>query len=307
MRITRLAVAAALVAALAIGGFPAGPAGATYPGANGKIAFTSMVGNKPQIFVMNHTGSNKTQLTERPRRNFSPSFFSDGQKMVFSRIPPSGVTQIYSMSKDGTLLTQITTGNRSFQFPAISPDNSTIVASSEANNGFLNLFLMDADGTNIRRFTQKKADDVDASFSSDGQWVLFERNLTDGSARIVKRRVDGSDQMFLTGPNATNLTPSFSPDDSMVAYTHVHGAKQIGRIYTMNADGTGKTRVTDNGKNVFFTNAVFSPDGLKLACLRFKSDSTQPADIYTMNTDGSNRERLTDQNFFVLDLDWGVA
>jgi len=59
-------------------------------------------------------------------------------------------------------------------------------------------------------------------------------------------------------------------------------------IYTINADGTGLVRLTDNAATD--VDPAWSPDGKRIA---FVSDRTAGSDIYMMNADGSNVIRLT--------------
>jgi Tol biopolymer transport system component len=59
-------------------------------------------------------------------------------------------------------------------------------------------------------------------------------------------------------------------------------------VYTMNADGAGATRLTEN--TVQDINATWSPDGTKIAFTRGLGTDSE---IYTMNADGSNLQRLT--------------
>ena len=111
-------------------------ADATYPGDtgdNGKIAFTSSNKPKPQIWVMNKTGSNKTQLTGPPRSNYEPSFEWNGDRMVFTSILPNEVAQIFAMNTNGTLRTQITTGNRNWDHASMNAAGTKIVASGYVN------------------------------------------------------------------------------------------------------------------------------------------------------------------------------
>ncbi|MCH7905619.1 MAG: PD40 domain-containing protein [Armatimonadetes bacterium] len=59
-------------------------------------------------------------------------------------------------------------------------------------------------------------------------------------------------------------------------------------IYVMNADGSGQTRLTNNGADD--RRPAFSPDGSKIA---FASDRDGNWEIYVMNADGSGQTRLT--------------
>jgi alpha-tubulin suppressor-like RCC1 family protein/Tol biopolymer transport system component len=62
----------------------------------------------------------------------------------------------------------------------------------------------------------------------------------------------------------------------------------IYQIFTMNPDGTGLLKITNN--TIDDRNPVWSPDGTKIA---FTSAQTIGTNIYTMNSDGSNIVQLT--------------
>lgn len=59
-------------------------------------------------------------------------------------------------------------------------------------------------------------------------------------------------------------------------------------IYSMNSDGTGQTRLTNN--TVGDTDPVWSPDGRRIV---FARGSGVEVDIYVMNRDGTGQTRLT--------------
>src|SRR5215210_226152 len=65
------------------------PAEAAFPGANGKIAFTSdrvtlanPTGDR-EIFTMNPNGTGVTQLTDNTEPDYSPAFSADGTRIAF--------------------------------------------------------------------------------------------------------------------------------------------------------------------------------------------------------------------------------
>ena len=300
----RLAAAAvALTVLMLVAGLT--PAAATYPGNNGKIAFTNGKGDLAQIWTMGPNGTNKTRITEPPRDNFSPSWNHTGERMVFNTIPPSGVIQIYAMHHNGTLRTQVTTGNRDFLYPAINHDGTKIVASGVLGNGNANLFMMDANGTHIERFTQLEgSNDVEASFSPDGSKVLWERDRPNGDSDIMVKPSAGGPTTQLDGGNQRALSPGFSPDGTHVVFSHEVGNKGTANIKTMLSTGGGQVALTNVAKGTFLTNPAWSPNNLRIAYMRLK-DTNQPSDIYVMDANGSNKERLTDGQYLVLDLDWG--
>jgi len=70
-------------------------------------------------------------------------------------------------------------------------------------------------------------------------------------------------------------------------------------IYTMNADGSGPTRLTTNAADD--VDPTWSPDGTKIAFLSKRDDSFE---IYVMNADGSNQTRLTNNSNEEFDPAW---
>jgi Tol biopolymer transport system component len=63
-------------------------------------------------------------------------------------------------------------------------------------------------------------------------------------------------------------------------------------IYTINADGSNQTRLTNNTADDVYP--AWSPNGTKIAfATGTGSDGGYPYDIYTMNTDGTGPTRLT--------------
>jgi YD repeat-containing protein len=100
------------------------------------------------------------------------------------------------------------------------------------------------------------------------------------------------------GPAAYDLNPSF--DFFALSMLQAGGGRIVFasnregnvQIYTMNVDGTGQARLTNDGGNDDFPR--WSPNGTRIL---FQSDrdnaGTGYNDIYTMNSDGSGQVRLT--------------
>jgi dipeptidyl aminopeptidase/acylaminoacyl peptidase len=86
----------------------------------------------------------------------------------------------------------------------------------------------------------------------------------------------------LTNDAATNTDPSWSPDRSRIAYS------ADGKIWVMNADGSGKTQIT-TGTGTDFEPA-WSPDGSRIAFVSFRSSQT---DLWAIAPNGSGQVQLT--------------
>ena len=95
----------------------------------------------------------------------------------------------------------------------------------------------------------------------------------------------------LTADVAGSLSrePAWSPDGRRITFaTERDGDSEI---YVMNADGSGVTRLTDNG--IRDGEPTWSPDGRRIA---FASERDGGPEIYVMNADGSDVVRLTDNS-----------
>ena len=99
---------------------------------------------------------------------------------------------------------------------------------------------------------------------------------------------DGSDQRSVTN-GAGGDNPTWSPDGSKIAFSSFRDTGDI-EIYVMNADGTGRTRLTNNPG--FDGDPAWSPNGTRIAFTR-TVDGGLNDEIYAMNVDGSAQTRLT--------------
>jgi Tol biopolymer transport system component len=99
----------------------------------------------------------------------------------------------------------------------------------------------------------------------------------------------------------TDSNQSAVTHKSKIAFSYVENHNKLPQIYVMDADGSNRTRLTNNSAKD--ENPSWSPDGTKIAFQsnRFsRSDqpvdlSNLPSSIYVMDADGSNQIRLTDR------------
>ncbi|MEE9166089.1 MAG: hypothetical protein V3U24_01285 [Candidatus Neomarinimicrobiota bacterium] len=100
-----------------------------------------------QIWVMDADGSNKIQITDNEGANFSPFFFPNDNRIIFSSnlANPRGRNfDLYSIDVDGSNLEQITFYDGFDSFPMFNHDGNQLAFASNRNNqepGETNVFI----------------------------------------------------------------------------------------------------------------------------------------------------------------------
>jgi Tol biopolymer transport system component len=265
------------------------PARAAFPGANGKIAFTSDRDGAAEIYTMNADGSGTERLNSP---GSGPSFTSDGRRIAFasSRI---GFSEVFVMNADGSGQVNVTNLGGDDIEPSFTPGSRIAYA---RNVGSFDIFSIGADGSGAVNLTNNPAGEISPAVSPDGLRIVFLRGFD-----VLVMNADGTNQTNLTNSAATEVGPAFSPDGGKIVYGSDRDTPGSWEIFVMNADGTNPVRLTNNT----FTDdsPAFSPDGTKIA---FHSDRDGNDEIYVMNADGTNVVRLTNNPAADREPDWGV-
>jgi Tol biopolymer transport system component len=317
MRWSPLVAVAAGAAALAV------PAGATDPGANGKLVFERPTRDGGNMFSVAPDGSSLTRLTNRKGIEGDSSWSPDGSKIAFAcaKNPERGPYEICVINADGSGFTQLTRHRGFSVAPAWSPDGTKIVYATNEGGQRLRLYVMNADGSAQQRLTRnrKGTDYTDPQWSPDGATIAFAilkgatqetpRGFDSSIARIDAD--DGGNLRRLTprrGPD--ELNPNWSPDGSSIAFevSRLFDVRQSD-LWLMSADGSGKRRLTRT--RFYETNPVFSPDGTRIAFTGDRDNRNlskrrrgRGFELYTMAVDGSDVFRVTDNRRADLFPDW---
>jgi TolB protein len=291
----RCALAVTCLTALVL----AAPAGATFHGANGKIAFVhSAPGNPLQIYTMNPDGTDRTPLTSGPARNVSPDWSPDGSKIAFSSDrddPNPGScttcnTEIYVMDANGGNVLRRTIDPSRDGSPHWSPDGTKITFDSTRTGGG-DIYSMNADGSGVVRLTTSTSHDDDPAWSPDGGQIAF----TNGT-ELLRMNLDGTSQTPITDGADLPSNPDWSPDATTIAYQQhacCDPSDNVQEVRAVHLNGTGDSTL------VYGTAPSWSPDGSRIAVgdqtcqssgsLYFCGDK----DIATMNPDGTGWINLT--------------
>jgi TolB protein len=203
-----------------------------------------------------------------------------------------GSWEINIMNSDGSVVA-LTSNAFEDAYPVWSPDGQKILFSSD-RDGALNLYVMNQDGSNVVRLTTTAAPALDrfADWSPDGTKIVFESNRSGGS-EIYVMKADGSNVTRLTNNTTGDNTPHFSPDGSKIVFVSNRDAPDVNppygkwEVYVMNADGSGQTRITNDGANADL------PSFLGTDKIVFDSNRAVFNNIFIIGADGSGETELT--------------
>jgi Tol biopolymer transport system component len=261
----------------------ASSAWATYPGQNGRIAFTAHFTGTWQLYTMNPDGGDVVQVTTLPSTE-NPAWFQDyspdGKRLVFCH-DMTGSLELYVINADGTGLKQITGDGTENIFPRWSPDGTRIVFSTLFNGDFgsHHLATVRADGSERTVLTNILFDDYQAEYSVDGRHILFGSTTNNFISAIWEIDANGKHKKEITQPALKASGPDVSPDGQhMVFYDH-QNTDQPGAIWVGRIDGTHLRKLT---RKLSAGNPAFSPDGSKIVF------NVGFGDIAVMNADGSD-------------------
>lgn len=292
-------VASALLAGTAL----AAPAGATTPGTNGRIAFSS----QEDLWSVQPDGSGLLRLTTTPDvEEAQASYSPDGRYVAFRKRPAPGTAfQIYVMDASGANVRRISQSTFNETQPGWSPDGTRIVyRRGDRNVANADVWVMRADGSGAHALiTSAGADERYPGFSPDGRRLAFSSSRDGGQYEVYVSRADGTSPVRLTHDPGYDSAPSWSPDGTRIAFERgsVLDADATKDIWTMTSTGARQRRLTttagvDEGPS-------FSPDGRWIA---FTSGRDGNYEAYRMRADGTQQTRVIALPTMEESPDWQV-
>jgi len=249
-----------------------------------RIVFASQHEGNMELYLVNADGSHLTRLTNTAESEEFPTWSPDGQWIAFQAVSQEGrQSSLVKIRPDNGQLIPLTDGSNIDLIPAWSQDGQWIAfASAPDINSPTTLYKMPADGCD--RTPLNPADPMTAKTfllaSSNGQHLLNTKlfSTPDGGYNDLARRMDDTFQLGWV---------AWSPDRQYIAYTSSRDGNA--EIYVINADGSGRVRLTNNPAKDQFP--AWSPDGQRIA---FASGAAGHEAIYVIGADGRHPTRLTD-------------
>ncbi len=235
-----------------------------------------------QIFTVNVDGTDRRLVSTGLGRTTCSYFFPSGDRIVYSSThlkgrecpPPPDYSRgyvwplydfdIFTAEADGSN-PEVLFATPGYDAEAtVSPDGSTIVFTS-TRDGDLDIYSMDADGTNVRRLTDEPGYDGGPFFSPDGTKIVYRAHHPTSDQELADYRALLADNTVRPG---------------------------VLDIYVMDADGSNKRRLTDNGAANFAP--FFHPNGRQVIfASNLEDPDSRNFDLYLIGLDGTGLERVT--------------
>ena len=202
---------------------------------------------------------------------------------------------IYVIDADGTHFARVTNDPGAMEFdPTWSPDGRHIAYRHQArdNEDTAEIWVMDADGSHKRALTDNDRPDWGPVWSPDGATIAFNAGGSPHTFGLGLVRPDGSGT-HVVEPEVWVEYADWSPDGKRVVFMGTSGRQYD--IFTMNADGTGVTRLTDNPADDGWP--VWSPDGRTIAFSSQRGLTDEGQRLYLMDADGSDERQVPIDRF----------
>lgn len=233
----------------------------------------------------------------------------------------TGDTRLVSTGTGRTTCGYFLPGDRRILYSSTHALLPTCPPEPDMSQGYLwavypeyDIFVANADGTGPMALTARPGYDAEATVSPAGDRIVF-TSARDGDLDLYSMKVDGTDIRRLTTEVGYDGGAFYSWDGTQIVFRAWHATDSAGiasfrsllarnlvrpsrmELFVMNADGTGKRQVTNNGAANF--GPFFHPDNRRII---FASNLADPKgrnfDLYIINTDGTGLERITTNDTF---------
>jgi TolB protein len=239
------------------------------------IVFVSDRSGGGDIYRMKPDGTEPTNLTGDPGRDFNPIWDPTGDRIAFLS-DRSGMIELYVMDVDGSGVTPVSQGDASF--PSWAPDGFNLAFTS-TRSGALEIWSATRDGAQVRQLTSTGGNFPD--WSSDDRIVFL------GPGGITVMSSDGANQVAIVSPQNPPLPtlPRWRPDATQITF-HTRFEQNV---YVVGDDGTALRNIS-NPPGIAQIEARWSPTRPELVA----RDLVSPGgDLWVLDANGGPSRNLT--------------
>lgn len=291
--------AATLVAALTV----VTPAGASFPGENGRIVFQSnRAGGAEELYTMNADATDIRRLTWNAVVDRLARFSPDGSRIVFTRAVAGNDHDIWIMNADGSGERRLTSGPARDEAPVFTGDGNQVVFQRVAGSQLCpcELRIVGTDAEGERVLDTGPGDAANPDVSKNGK-LAFAGNR-DGTRSIYVGDLRGGPVKRVTdGPAAFgDFRPRWSPRGNDLVFIRNDGGNlQSLDIYSVHANGKDLRRLTNNP--LVEEHPQWSPDGERIVFSVLDAGPPFGGRLHTIDADDGSDDRVLAQAVVVAD------
>lgn len=220
-----------------------------------RLVFASDRTGEFAIHTMNPDGGDVTPVTSGEGRDLDPRFSPDGERIAFSSQREDS-RSIYVINVDGTGLRRLTDDGGEDMRPTWSPDGARLAFHRRhGDDDRIDVFVMeaepDAEPVNV---TDRPARDFHPSWApaeplltfasdQDGDGDIFRVEVTN----VVDGAEPGTPRNLTSDREANDGDPNWSPGAEWITFQSNRGGDSD--VYIMQADGSGRRRLTDSASS----------------------------------------------------------
>ena len=199
--------------------------------------------------------------------------------------------------RDGSDKKNLTRSISRYSDPSFSPDGTRVMFTEYDGNpmGDRRLHTIRTDRTGRREFAPDVAGSMAAGvWSPDGRRVAYVGGPSGTPARLRVIRANGDASTIVTLASTLEAgSPDWHPTAARLVFTRQWSPEQNRRsIHRINLSGTGLRKLADYGDDQGADEAVWSPDGTRVAFDKTNYLSGGNPQVWTMAADGSDKVQV---------------
>jgi Tol biopolymer transport system component len=267
---------------------------ATFPGGNGKIAYTSEQFGNPEIHTITPERST-ARITTLASDDRSPAWNQPGTDIAFASnrgADSLGDFEIFRMLASGASPSPLTVNTVPDGAPAWAPGGTQLVIVRE-ELGDTDLVILDADGsgtsTPLTAPLSSLSGAVEPAWAANGS-IAFAALPTGATKRdLFTINANGTGLTNITNtPTLDEREPSWSPDSTQLAYSR--DSAPTYEIRRIGANGSGDAQVVNNA-SADDRQPAWSPNGQLIAYV--SRSQVNNDDIFVIGATGGSASRYT--------------